>query len=493
MDKSEVLSSLIQRKGFIWQSAELYGGVSGLYDYGPNGAAMKRAWESLWLSYFVTSADSCHLVEPSEVMQEAPLKASGHLDSFTDVLTTCRSCKSEFRADHLLEARTGKSFEGASLEEIQGAIQQNNVRCPQCKGELSAPSQFNMMFTVNIGAGGQEKGYLRPETAQAAYLNFKRCFEVGRRRLPLGIAVIGRAFRNEIAPRQGVYRMREFTQAELQLFFDHERPPEPESACDCKLSIVFANARDAGAKLYRCSELASRPEFQPIPRFYISKMCQIQRFYVDILRVPIGKFRFWEKAGSEKAFYNKIHFDIEIQTDTLGGFKEVAGLHYRGDWDLGRHATHSKRSMSVNVDGKEILPHVLELSFGVDRNVWALLDLNVTEREGKEERYTMVTLPPIVAPCQVAIFPLMKKDGLAEKARSVFYSLRREFRAIYDESGSIGRRYARQDEIGTPFCVTIDYDTLKDDTVTIRDRDTAQQARVKVADLAKEIGSKILS
>jgi len=226
MDKTEVLSSLIQRKGFIWRSSEVYGGVSGLYDYGPNGAAMKRAWESLWLSYFVTSTDNCYLVEPSEIMQEAPLKASGHVDSFTDVLTSCKSCKSEYRADHLLESKTGKSFEGASIEAIQAAILQSDIRCPQCKGELSAPSQFNMMFQVNIGAIGQEKGYLRPETAQAAYLNFKRCFEVGRRRIPLGIGIIGRAFRNEIAPRQGVYRMREFTQAELQIFFDHERPPE---------------------------------------------------------------------------------------------------------------------------------------------------------------------------------------------------------------------------------------------------------------------------
>jgi glycyl-tRNA synthetase len=348
-----------------------------------------------------------------------------------------------------------------------------------------------MMFQVNVGAAGQEKGYLRPETAQASYLNFKRCFEVGRRRLPLGVAIIGRAFRNEIAPRQGVYRMREFTQAELQLFFDHERPPEPELDADYQLSIMFAGERETGAKLYSCSKLASRPEFQPIARLYISKMCQIQRFYVETLKVPISKFRFFEKAGSEKAFYNKIHFDIEIDTDTLGGFKEVAGLHYRGDWDLSRHAAQSKKTMSVNVDGKEILPHVLELSFGVDRNVWALLDLSVAEREGKEERYTMLKLPASVAPFQVAVFPLMKKDGLAEKARSIFDGLRREFRTSYDESGSIGRRYARQDEIGTPFCVTIDYDTLKDDTVTIRDRDTTQQVRIKVADLVKDIGSKI--
>jgi glycyl-tRNA synthetase len=423
-------------------------------------------------------------------MAEEPLRASGHLESFTDILTTCIKCKSEFRADLLLEDLTGRGFEGVSPEEIRKTIQQENIRCPRCGGELSAPTMFNMMFDVNIGTGAREKGYLRPETAQGAYLAFRRCFDVGRRRLPLGIAIIGKAFRNEIAPRQGVYRMREFTQAELQIFFDPDDPPRPDPDPLCKLPIVFAEDRGSGVKVYSPSEILSRPEFRPIPELFVSKMCQIQGFYTKVLNVPLEKFRFWEKSESERAFYNRIHFDVEIFTETLGGFKEVAGVHYRGDWDLGRHASHSRRPMSVNIEGKEILPHVLELSFGVDRNIWALLDLFLTMHREKDEDYIVLSLPRHVAPYQVGVFPLMKKPELVARAKEVFTLLREDFRAFYDESGSIGRRYARQDEIGTPYCITIDYETLSDDTVTIRDRDTTAQVRVKIPDLKKEIASR---
>lgn len=486
---AELLASLSQRKGFIWKSSEIYGGISGVYDYGPNGYAVKRAWERLWESYFVRPEWNFFMLDAGKIMPEAALRASGHLDSFTDVLVTCGSCGAEYRGDHLLEGET--AFEGAPPEAVRSELERRRVPCERCGSTLSEASDFNMMFPVLLGSRGTERGYLRPETAQAAYLNFRRCFEVGRRKLPLGIGVIGRAFRNEIAPRQGVYRMREFTQAELQVFFDPDHPPEVDLDRDMQLSLVFGSEREAERRLHACGELLSREEFRPITEFYLYWMCTIQRFYTDMLNVPLERFRFFEKVGDEKAFYNRVHFDVELDIKSLGGSREVAGLHYRGDWDLSRHIRHSGKDLTVNIDGRKVTPHVLELSFGVDRNVWSLLDLHLTQRRAMSGTVTVLRLPPMLAPYHVGVFPLLRKDSLPERAREVHAVLSRRFRCFYDESGSIGRRYARQDEIGTPYCVTIDHTTLQDDTVTVRDRDTTAQVRVGISDLVSELEARI--
>ena len=469
--------SLSVRKGFIWPTADIYGGFGGFYDYGHLGAGLKRKWEDAWLRYFVKSEDNYYLIDTTTVLPYRSLKASGHVDHFSDVMANCSKCGESFRGDQLLEEAVGGSAEGMSPEEIDAKLKELGLRCPECGGEFEATVPFNMMFSLAVGPAGSEQAFLRPETAQGAYLNFKREFESLRRKIPVGLAIVGRAFRNEISPRQGTYRMREFQQAELQIFFDpqEETFPTSMSASDfegMKVRVTF-EASDEVEEL-SIDELMARG----IPWFYVSHMAKVQRFYTDLLRLPPDKFRFAELGESERAFYNKIHFDIQIDMESLGGFKEVAGIHYRTDHDLGGHEKESREKMRVSHEGRRFVPHVLELSFGVDRNVWALLDVFYQ----KDER-SVLALPPALAPIEVGVFPLLNKDGLPELAREAYENLRGDFDCFYDASGSIGRRYARMDEIGTPFCITADHDSLKHRDVTIRERDTTNQTRHKLDDL----------
>ncbi|MFX0135751.1 MAG: His/Gly/Thr/Pro-type tRNA ligase C-terminal domain-containing protein, partial [Candidatus Hodarchaeota archaeon] len=331
------------------------------------------------------------------------------------------------------------------------------------------------------------------ETAQGAYLNFYREFNALRRKIPLGLAIIGKAFRNEISPRQGFFRVREFTQAELQIFHDPSNFNELfdyESVKNYKINICLVKDREeADFKILSCKEILKTTG---LPEFYIYHMAKIQQFYFDILQLPQEKVRFFEKSEKERAFYNQVHFDIEVNFQQLGGFKEVAGLHYRGDYDLSCHEKGSKKKLSVKLDdGKKILLNVLELSFGVDRNILALLDCNFYIEDGRN----ILRIPPYLAPYHVGIFPLQKKDNLDVKAKEIYTHLRKRFRAFYDEVGSIGKRYARLDEIGVPYCITVDYETLDKkhqdfDTVTIRFRDSKEQIRVKVGDLVNWLDNK---
>ncbi|KYK30590.1 MAG: hypothetical protein AYK23_00945 [Candidatus Proteinoplasmatales archaeon SG8-5] len=475
----EDVQSLAKRRGFIWQSAEIYGALAGFYDYGAMGATLKRRWEDVWLDFFLDLNDNYHLIDSTTILPEASLKASGHLDSFTDPLVECNKCGSAFRADQLIENETGESAEGLSLEEMDGKLTELGLRCLKCKGGFDSARTFNMMFPVQVGTKGGDVAYLRPETAQGAYLNFKRHFEIMRRKLPLGLAIIGKAYRNEIAPRQGVYRMRELIQAELQIFMDPETfgaqlELDEMKGKEIMVQLVGSRGR-SNAEPVLCEILI---DAHGLPPFFVYHMYKIQEFYLEEVGIPGDKFRFFEKSEKERAFYNLLHFDIEVELSTLGGFRELAGIHYRGDYDLSRHQKHSKEKMEVSVDGKRLVPHVLELSFGVDRNVWALLDIHFSD-----ERTGILRLPPRLAPYTFAVFPLMKKDDLVSIAKELHYMLKCRFSTLYDASGSIGKRYARMDEIGTPFCVTVDYDGLEDGTVTVRDRDSTDQKRVKKDDL----------
>lgn len=464
--------SLSLRKGFIWPTADIYGGFGGFYDYGHLGASLKRKWENIWLRHFVKSEENYYLVDTTNVLPYKSLKASGHVEHFTDVMARCAKCGESFRGDQLLEDALGISAEGMSPEEIDAKLGELGLKCPDCKGEFEETEPFNMMFPISIGPAGTEQAFLRPETAQGVYLNFKREFEALRRRLPLGLAIMGRAFRNEISPRQGTYRMREFLQAELQIFFDPEQEDFPQSMNPSdlegmKLRVSFEDDRDRIDEL-SCQELLDRD----LPWFYVAHMAKVQGFFLDLLEYPPEKFRFAELGESERAFYNKIHFDIQIDLDTLGGFKEVAGIHYRTDHDLSGHEKESHEKMRISKEGRKFIPHVLELSFGIDRCIWSLLDVFYE----KNER-SILRLPRILAPIEVAVFPLLSRDGLPELAQEVYDTLRRDFDCSYDTSGSIGRRYARMDEIGTPYCVTVDHDSLKDNSVTVRERDTTEQIR----------------
>jgi glycyl-tRNA synthetase len=473
------ISSLSVRRGFLWPAVNLYGGFAGFYDYGHNGVLLRRHWEDLWIETFLGLSDNYYLIDTTTILPEAPLRASGHVDHFTDILVTCTRCGESHRGDHLLEAATHQEQEGLTPAEIDARIAELKIRCPNCKGALGPSQEFNMMFPLGVGPTGKDRAFLRPETAQGVFLNFKREFEALRRRLPMGLAIVGRAYRNEISPRQGAYRMREFLQAELQIFFDPTTFGDIVALRDvATVPVRVAWAGDKNeptAHEIPARDLAARG----LPSWYVWHLVQVQRFYLESLRIPRDAFRFAELDEKERAFYNKIHFDIQVRQESLGGFKEVGGVHYRTDHDLKGHEAGSHVKQSVTYGTSKLVPHVLELSFGVDRNVWALLDLSYQ----KTDR-VVLRLPARIAPVPVAVFPLVNKDGLPGRAEALYAVLRKRITAFYDDSGSIGRRYARMDEIGTPFSVTIDHETLEGKGVTLRERDSQKQVRVAEAELA---------
>ncbi len=490
--KSDELYGLLRRRGFLWPTAEIYGGAQGLYDYGPLGTALKRRIEEAWTAWFVGRSEDYYRIEAADLLPEAVVRASGHLENFTDPEVACASCHSVFRADTVLEKVRPEGVDGLAPAQIAELVAERHVTCPKCgRATLGVPVPFNMMFGVDFGVTGHERAYLRPETAQSSYLAFPRMWEVGRKALPLGVAIVGRAYRNEIAPRQVLFRMRAFTQAELQIFFDPERFDVPIDAVgDEVLPVLRVPRREKGEE---------SPEWVPVrelrsaelPDFYLFHLVHSYRFFRDALAIPKERIRLFEKSSTERAFYNRIQFDIEVHLESLGGYKELGAVHYRGDYDLSRHAAGSGQDLSVvTLDGRRIVPHVLELTFGVDRNLWAQADVHL----GREEERTVWKLPPALAPVQVGVFPLLKKEHGAY-ARA----LARELQAAgivaeYDDAGGIGKRYARMDEAGTPFCLTVDGTTLdpasaEAGTVTLRHRDSKAQERVPRAELAARIAS----
>ncbi len=483
--KSDEIMDVALRRGFIFPSSEIYGGISGFYDYGHLGTLMRKKWENAWRRHYLGLNPNFFEIDATHIMPKNVFVGSGHLENFNDPLTECEKCHSRFRADHLVEEFLERSAEGMSSEEMSSLLKESNIPCPKCGGHLLDVRMFNMMFELSVGASGEsEIAYLRPETAQGAFLAFKRSFNALRGKLPMGLAIVGRAYRNEISPRQGFYRLREFNQAELQVFFDPdtiEDHPDFESIKDVKLRMFPLQNRASGeVDDVTASDLNTN---FGIPKFYIYHLAKIQEFYLDKMKFPRELFRFRELSEEERAFYNKIHWDVEVYTESLGGFKEMGGLHYRTDHDLGGHQNASGERLDVNIDGKKFIPHVLELSFGVDRNFWTLLDVFYKD-EGDRK---VISLPKDVAPFRAGIFPLQKKEDLEKVAKKVYNELKECYDVFYDDSGSIGRRYRRQDEIGTPFGVTIDFQTLEDNTVTIRERDSMNQHRVKLDEIWKNI------
>lgn len=472
MQKENKIEEIARRRGFFWLSSEIYGGISGLYDYAHLGTLLKNNWEREWRKFFLGLDDNFFEIQPAEIMHEKVWQASGHVESFVDPVVKCKKCGHLERADKMIEEQLKESFEGKSLEQLAEIIKKHNMKCLKCKGPLEEVGVLNMMFPLTLG--NDVKAYLRGETAQGAYVNFSREFETLRKKLPLGLAIIGKAYRNEISPRQLLIRMRELTQAELQIFFDPETietHPKFNDVKDYKLLVM-----PIGAKVQEitCDEMTRH-----LPQFYIYHMAKVQQFFLEVLKIPRDAFRFRQLSDEEKAFYNKYHWDMEVKLETMGGFVEVGGVHYRTDHDLGGHQKFSKQDMSVFVNNRKFVPHVLELSFGVDRNIYALLELCFRE----EKERTLFAFPRHLAPFNCGIFPLVSKDGLDEKAQELKEFLKQDFCVFYDESGSIGRRYRRMDEIGVPLSITVDHKTLEDKTVTIRDRDSMQQVRVKISEL----------
>ncbi len=493
--KYDELFALLRRRGVLWQTAEIYGGAQGLYDYGPLGSALKRNLEAAWVAWFPGLSHDYHLIDPAEILPEAVVRASGHLENFTDPEVTCEQCHSAFRADTVLEKVRPEGVDGLSPAQIGEILRDRGLRCPSCGSlALSVPRAFNLMFGLEFGVTGRERAYLRPETAQSSYLAFSRMWDVGRRALPLGIAVVGKAYRNEIAPRQVLFRMRAFTQAELQIFFDPAGFPVPfDLVRDEPLPMLRVARRAAGEERPEWVTAGDLVASGGLPEFYVFHLAHSYRFFRDVLRYPAERIRLFEKSDQERAFYNRIQFDIEVELESLGGFKELGAVHYRGDYDLSRHSDGSGKDLSVTLHGGQRLrPHVLELTFGVDRNVWALADVHLT----KEGERTVWHLPPYLAPVPVGVFPLMEKEHTAYAQKLSDLLAAAGIPNRYDDAGAIGRRYARMDEAGAPYGVTVDGRTLEpgpeEGTVTVRDRDSKAQERIRASELAARLGPSLL-
>lgn len=425
----EDIVSLCKRRGFIFQGSEIYGGLAGTWDYGPLGVALKKNIMDLWWKTFVEDRDDMHGVDAAILMNQKVWQASGHADGFNDPMVECQNCHSRLRQDHV-----------------------KDNKCPVCgaKDKFSEPRQFNMMFRTNVGPVEDENSvsYLRPETAQGIFTNFKNVVDTFYPDLPFGIAQQGKAFRNEISPRDFVFRSREFEQMEIEYFITEETWEK-----------------------------------------HFEQWRKDIHAFLKQLGLPEGSVHEHDVPKDDLAHYSKKTIDFEF--DYPHKRDELLGLAYRTDFDLQNHQKRSGKSMEYRMkDGKEsFVPHVIEPSFGVERAVMAVLVSAYAEDEVEGEKRTYLKLPAHLAPVKVAVSPLLKnKPELVKKAQEVYKMLKKEFgNVMYDDNGNIGKRYRRQDEIGTPYCVTIDFDTLEDDTVTVRHRDTTKQERVKASELNQKI------
>ncbi|MDH5448086.1 MAG: glycine--tRNA ligase [Candidatus Bathyarchaeota archaeon] len=560
-DKYEIVSELARRRGFFWPSYEIYGGVSGFYTYGPLGSLLKQRIEAKFRDFFIKPLDILE-IESSIVTPAKVFEASGHVKAFQEPMVECSKCKKKFRADHLLQEQTKMSdtqTEKLSLQEIAAEIKKHDIICPECSGELGEPKYFMTMFTTTIGPYSDAVGYCRPEAAQGVFVEFKRLYETARERLPLGVVQIGHALRNEISPRQGLIRQREFTIADIEFFFD---PKEPQCPMLKEVEKETLHLIPTVLKRKDAKKAVQVTVKEALQKGYIKTEWQayfmvLAKHFLNELGIPDDKQRFAEKLEWERAHYSEQGYDQEIYLDRWG-WTEVSGFNYRTDYDLKQHMKHSGMDMQVFKEynkptitekvvvepvlakigpafkkeaskvvallskadieevekslkengyytaesfkilpehvkivrkdieetGRRFVPHVVEPSFGIDRLVYVALEYAYDKREDR----TLLRLPRELAPVQVGVYPLVTKDGLTEKARRLHKMLLKEgFTVELDEAGSIGRRYARADEVGTPLCVTVDYQTLKDDTITIRDRDSWKQVRTKIENLPKSL------
>jgi glycyl-tRNA synthetase len=544
MNMTDILS-LCKRRGFIWPAFEIYGGIAGLYDYGPLGTAMKNNIIEAWRKAY-TLGEGFIEIDSDTIGPEAVFKASGHVDQFSDALVVCKKCKVPYRADHLL--REAHPNPGAlPHSEINKLLQEVGVKCPECEGDLSEVEEFNLMFKTTIGPGSAGRvGYLRPETAQGIFVNFNSLYRYMREKLPFGVIQVGRGYRNEISPRQGVIRLREFNMLEAELFIDpnHKTWPRYEGIKQDMLRLVPNEPGDEELMI-SLDEAVNRKIVANEALAYF--LWFTQAFLVSV-GVDPERLRFRQHLKTEMAHYAADCWDAEALLSL--GWTEIVGVADRGCWDLSRHMEFSKVDMSAfaryenpievekevirpkygalgplykaksaavgkaleaadpaqvkdgaiqinmgdevlsieskffdvvkvkeKVSGTKFIPHVIEPSHGLDRIMYTCLEHAYTQKEGD---YVVLRLTNLSAPIKVGVFPLLGKEELTKIAEDLDSQFRTsDIETSYDDSGSIGRRYARMDEVGTPYCVTIDYETVEKGTVTVRERDTTEQVRVK--------------
>ena len=564
-DKYEQVLELAKRRGFLWNSFELYGGTAGFFDYGPLGAMLKRRVENIWRDIFVIN-EGYYEIEAPTIGIEDIFIASGHVGGFSDPLTECQKCHEAFRADHLVKDLV-ENPDTLSAEELTEVICKNNVRCPECGGKLGNVYEFNLMFKTAIGPGGKRTGYLRPETAQGMFVDFPRLLKFYRDHLPFGATQIGKAYRNEISPRQGVIRLREFTQAEAEIFIDPRDKTHPgfKDVADIVMNLYSQDGQAAG-EMKKMSLGESVKDGVIAHEFLAYCLAMTHRFLIRVGISP-DKMRFRQHMKDEMAHYAADCWDAEIFSDRFG-WVEVVGIADRTDFDLKAHAKQSEKELSVyvpydapkkvekfivkpdmgilgpmfkgkagkvatalkelkpeelsedvievtvdgevvkinkdsvkfetvtqEIHGENIIPHVIEPSFGIDRITYSLLEHSYSEEETEEKVddegesiRIVLRLPPEVAPVQAAVLPLLSRNELIKPGTDIVNKLRKAGVLVaFDDSGTIGRRYRRNDEIGTPYSITVDYQTLEDGTVTIRDRDTMKQVRAPVQDIETNI------
>jgi len=477
------VTEIAKRRGFYWPSFEIYGGLSGFVTYGNLGTKLKRRIEDSWREFFVCRQGFLELDAPL-INASKVFEASGHLDHFKEYSVECANCGRSFRADHLIEDRTGlENVEAMGGDAIKGLLAEHEIRCPVCGGALKEPTLFLTMFRTNIGATGGEVGYARPEAAQGMFLNFRRGYQHARKKLPFALAQVGKVLRNEISPRRGLLRLREFTLMELELFFDPQSPSCPwfGEVSDEEVNLLTEEREAKGERTPLREALEEAVEAGHILTEWQAYFMGVSKRFLSHLGVPPDRQRFRAHLPEERSHYSAQTYDHEVRLESWG-WTEIAGHAYRTDYDLKAHQRGSGADMTVlRPDGTRFVPHVVEPSFGLDRLLYAALETSYERRKKRN----IFHLPRCIAPFQVSVLPLVTKDGLPEKAIQIHRSLLESgFVAAYDESGSIGRRYARSDEIGTPLAVTIDYDTLENGAVTIRDRDSWDQVTLHVGDLA---------
>ncbi|RZN61862.1 MAG: glycine--tRNA ligase [Methanonatronarchaeia archaeon] len=557
------LMKIAKRRGIIWPSFEIYGSASGFYDYGPNGTEILHNIKNTWRKYY-KDIEGFGEITTTTIMGEDVFHGSGHLDGFEDAMTECRECSRSYRADHLIEEHTEVQADSLPNNEIQKHIKKHDVRCPECNGQLGDVYDFNLMFKTQIGPGGSRPGYLRPETAQGMFVNYQYLYKHNKEKLPFGTTQIGRAYRNEISPRQGVIRLREFMQMEAEVFVDPEEKTHPD----------YSEVKDIEVELHPTEkQLEDQPPIkitlqEAVDQGWIGS--EIIAYYIGLstrffseIGIDTEKLRYRQHLPDEMAHYASECWDAEAMSSRFGWI-EIAGISDRTNYDLKKHSQTSGAELTaferyeepvekqktviepqmdvlgpqlkdkaqevantlidmdpdklknmldsgpveMNVNGETVkldsehieireveekitgekkVPHVIEPSYGLDRIFYITLEHAYDQDIQDGEERTVLRLERDIAPKQAAVLPLLNQEEMEKQAREVYSQLQKTHRVAIDRSGSIGRRYRRQDEIGTPYCITIDHQTLEDQTVTIRDRDTTSQIRVGMEKLGEAL------
>lgn len=555
MNKHGDIMELAIRRGFIWPSYDIYGGVGGFYDYGPLGATLKKKIEDIWRELYCVKEGFLEISSPS-ISPEEVFIASGHVNNFVDPVVECKKCGSSFRADHVIQDAADVKTDGLSFKELEEIIDKNDVKCPKCGGNFGNVWTYNLMFKTHIGAGEKRVGYLRPETAQAMFVLFNRLYSFYRKKLPFGVAQLGKAYRNEISPRQGVIRLREFSMAEVEIFVDAGKKTCENFAFVEKTELDLVPQDGQGMRITAGDAVKKGIIAHELLAYHLTL---VRRFLEDV-GLSGEKLRFRQHAKTEMAHYAADCWDAEFNSKRFGWI-EIVGIADRTCYDLEAHEKGSGvelkafkrfekpmvvrrvalvpneakigpafkarakdiveslkgleekeiekfskngyidieiggekmrldgdyvalRKVEETATGEKITPHVIEPSYGIDRIIYCILEDAYSERDEK----AVLNLKSSVAPIEVAIFPLVSKPELVKVAKKIYEDMKASgLYSIYDEVDSIGRRYARVDEIGVPYAMTVDFDTISDTTVTVRDRNTTNQVRITLKDLAETL------